>query len=553
MDRKIFMRQTITAGIFFIAAVLGGTEVYSAPRDSNFQRTGAYAPTRVEAKLLIPVRENADTLHFVRDNNDPRVITKTYILKHADAYEIRDCLRQMVQSKRVGNTALLQQFPGNTAPSPAPGNTATLSSVQAGTGSAQPTFSPPAQLGSNTAVECLKYADGTGILIISAEEYRFSDRSGGMGFDSIVKFLDRPQMGDVTGTQTFFYFPKNVPARNLQNLIQNVGMNIPDVTELWQGSDAVAYDPDLNLLIFDTANYSMDIVEKMLQQYDTPIPQVRLRLTVYEFAAENDEKLGVDFQSWKNNQGMDFFSGGGRFRNNWSALYSGGNMGNTGSERTGFYNFNPKWNTRYLDFLTARGKGKITQTAELLIRNNTPASVKSTRSLFYFEAKVPENEEQFIKFFSAIANHITGKDDIPVWKAPPQQSVVKSDFGFSMEIANASVTQEAVNFTVTLNNKSLIGFNSDGSPRFSESTINGLNITLPQGMNSFVIGGLRKKSKVTSSSGIPWLKDIPLLGVLFSTQSDSIKESILVVAGECSMESPENTLTPHYRSKGEKH
>ena len=122
-----------------------------------------------------------------------------------------------------------------------------------------------------------------------------------------------------------------------------------------------------------------------------------------------------------------------------------------------------------------------------------------------------------------------------------------------MEIANASVTQEAVNFTVTLNNKSLIGFNSDGSPRFSESTINGLNITLPQGMNSFVIGGLRKKSKVVSSSGIPWLKDIPLLGLLFSTQSHSIKESILVVTGECTMESPQNKLTPHYRSKGEMH
>ena len=503
--------------ILLLGVSLRGTEHYSAPRDSNYQRTGAYAPTRVEAKLLIPVRENAETLHFVRDNNDPRVITKSYIIKHEDAYEIRDCLWQMVQSKRVGNTALLQQFPGN------------------------------------TAVECLKYSDGTGILLISAEEYRFSDHAEGMGFDSIVKFLDRPQMGYYFGTQTFFYFPKNVPARNLQTLIQNVGMNVADVTELWQGGDVVAYDPDLNLLIFDTANYTMDIVEKMLQQYDTPIPQVRLKLTVYEFASENDEKMGVDFQAWKNNQGMDFFSGGGRFRNNWSALYSGGTMGNTGSERTGFYNFNPKWNTRYLDFLTARGKGKIVHTGEVLIRNNTPATLQSTQSLFYFEAKVPDNEAQLIKFFSALANKVISSNDIPVWKAPAQQSMVKSDFGFSMEIVNASVTQEAVNFTVNLSNTSLVGFNSDGTPRFSESTVTGLNITLPQGMNSFVIGGLRKKSIVKSSSGIPWLKEIPLLGYLFSTETNSLKESQLVVTAECTMDSPENSLTPHRRSKGELH
>ena len=97
--------------LFFFCSsmiLLRGADDPSAPRDSNFQRTGAYAPTRVEAKLLIPVRENADTLHFIRDNNDPRVITKTYEIKHADAYEIRDCLREMVQSKRVGNTALQQ-------------------------------------------------------------------------------------------------------------------------------------------------------------------------------------------------------------------------------------------------------------------------------------------------------------------------------------------------------------------------------------------------------------------------------------------------------------
>ena len=547
------MKHILICGILFAAAISGAAEEFSAPRDSNFQRTGAYAPTRVEAKLLIPVKENAETLHFVRDNNDPRVITKSYIIRHVDAYEIRDCIRQMVQSKRVGNTALLQQFPGNTVPTPAPNNTATVSSVEAPGAVSQPTFTPPAQLGSNTAVECLKYTDGVGILIISAEEYRFADNAGGMGFDSIVKFLDRPQMGYYFGTQTFFYFPKYVPARNLQPLIQNVGMNIPDVTELWQGGDVVAYDPDLNLLIFDTANYSMAIIEKMLRQYDTPIPQVRLRLTVYELVSENDEKLGIDFQSWKNNQGMDFFSGGGRFRNNWSALYSGGDLTNTGSERTGFYNFNPKWNTRYLDFLTARGKGKVAHTAEVLIRNNTPASVQSTQSLFYFEAKTPDNEAQLIKFFSALANKVISQNDLPVWKAPPQQTMVQSNFGFTMNITNASVTQEAVNFTVTLTNTSLTGFNSDGSPRFSESSVKALNITLPKGMNSFIIGGLKKKSLVRSSSGIPLLKDIPLLGLLFSTESTSVKESTLAVAGECTMESYTDYLPHNGRSKGEFH
>ena len=528
--------------IFAACALLGATGaagVPGTPRDSNIQLTEGYAPTRVEAKLLIPVEKNTRTLHFIRDNNDPRVITKSYLLKHADAYEIRDCLREMVQSKRVGNTSLLQNYPGNTSATPVPYNQATTSQVQpAAPVTAQPTFAPALQLGSNTAVECLKFTDGTGILLISAEEYRFQDRPGGMGFDSIVKFLDRPQMGEMTGTQTFFYFPRFVPARNLQPLIQNVGMNVSDVTELWQGGDAVAYDPGLNLLIFDVANYSMKNVEDMLKKYDVPIPQVRLKITVYEFFTENDDRIGVDFQAWKNNGGMDFFSGGGRFRNNWSALYSGGNMTDTGSERTGFYNFNPRWNTRYLDFLTARGKGQIICSGELLIRNNTPAALKSMSELFYFESKRPAEEEELIKFFSAIARKFIGNDDLPVWKAPELQSAKQSSFGFSLQISNASVTERSTNFTVDLSNTSLIGFGSSGAPRFSESRITNLNISLPHGKSSFIIGGLRKSSLVRSKTGIPFLKEIPLLGWLFSTDSTSVKKTVLAVAGECVSETP---------------
>ena len=485
------MKKTVILAAAFCLWNAAAGDGTGTPRDSNFLNTGGYAPTRVEAKLLIPVKENAETLHFIRDNNDPRVITKSYMLKYADAYEIRDCLREMVQSKRVGNTTLLQNYPGNTPGAPAAGNTATLASVQPSTPvTAQPTFNPALQLGSNTAVECLKYTDGTGVLIISAEEYRFKDRPGGMGFDSIVKYLDRPQMGAVTGTQIFFYFPRYVPARNLQPLIQNVGMNVPDVTELWQGSDVVAYDPDLNLLIFDVANYSVTNVEEMLRKYDVPIPQVRLKITVYEFFTENDDRIGADFQAWKNNGGMDFFSVGGRYRNNWSALHGGG-MGDTGSERSSFYNFNPKWNTRYLDFLTARGKGKVICSSELLIRNNTPASLSSKSELFYFETQQPDNEKQFIKLFSELAGRVTGSGDLPVWKDPPQQTAKQSSYGFTLDILNASVTTDSTNFTVNLSNTSLIGFDSNGAPRFSESTLKGLNVSIPQGKNSFIIGRIR--------------------------------------------------------------
>lgn len=546
----------ILSALGFALPVLRAAETPAPPRDSNFGNTDAYGNTRVEVHLQVPVKDEAKVVHFVRDNNDPRVVTKAYLLKHVDAYEIRDYLRQMVQSKRVGNTSLQQIFPMNTTALP---YAATTSSAELTTpATAQPGYNPPLQLGSNTAVECLKYADGTGLLIISAEEYRFKNHENGMGFDSLVEFLDKPTMGENLGTQTFFYIPKFVPARNLMPMIENVGMNVTDVTEIWQGQDLVAYDPDLNWLVFDVTNYSQPNIEKMLAEYDVPIPEVRLKITVYELYHENDDKIGLDFQAWKNNQGADFFSVGGRYRDNWAATY-GGAMGQTGSERTSFYNFNPKWNSRYLDFLTSKGHAKVTYTGELCIRNNTPALLDRKTQIFYVDTSKPADDATAFpdmgvgpyELLSKLIGREIADNDLPVGKGNRQEVEKFTGFGFTMKVENASVNLAETRFTISLTNSSLIGFESNGTPRISSNSVVSQDVSLPYGRDSFVIGGLRKQEEVKSESGIPILKSIPWIGYLFSTKSTSIKHSELVVLGECEWAAPMDKPQQPAKSKSQ--
>lgn len=529
-------------------------EIPGVPRDSNFGNTGGYDSTRIEAQLVVPVEAGTDTIHFVRDNNDPRVVTKTYILKNVAPYAFRDYLRQMVQSKRVGNSSLQQQYPGNTANPPA----ATTSAPALSGAQAQPGYDPPVQLGSNTAVECLKYADGTGLLMVSAEEYRFTDRPEGMGIDTLVATLDDPALGPLsTGSQMFIYMPKFVPARNLLPLIQNLGMNVSDVTELCQGQDLVTTDPDLNWLIFDVCNYSCENIAQMLKLYDVPTPQVEIDVTIYEVTDENDQKLGIDFQNWKNNEGIDFFSAGGRYRNNWSALYSTGLPRRAfGSERTSFYNFNPKWNTRYLDFLGASGRAKISHAGTLLIRNQCNASLSRTSHLIYIDhttapvnSTPTEDGTAFYQLLSSIIDKVfPAGNDLRVYKDKQQKTAISSvDFGFSMDVSNVSVNTDETRFDATLRNTSLLGFQSDGTPRISGGGEVKLTISLPHGTDSFVIGGLKKHATVKSRTGVPYLMDIPYLGYLFSTESTSVKQSELIVTGHCRYRVPEsrsfNSLT----------
>ena len=117
------------------------------PRSQNNNNTGGYAPSNVQAQLKIDVKDGTKEINVIRDNNDPYVITKPYILKNADPYAVRSYLEAAVGAKSVNDS--------------------------------------PAQ------VMAVKYQDGTGVVLVSAEEYRFKDSKEGRGIDDIVAALDR--------------------------------------------------------------------------------------------------------------------------------------------------------------------------------------------------------------------------------------------------------------------------------------------------------------------------------------------------------------------------
>ena len=101
------------------------------PRSANHAATGGYAPSNVQAQLKINVSDGTKEVKVIRDNNDPFVITKPYMLKHADPYAVRSYLEAAVGAKSVNAS--------------------------------------PAQ------VTAVKFSDGAGAVLVSAEEYRFAD------------------------------------------------------------------------------------------------------------------------------------------------------------------------------------------------------------------------------------------------------------------------------------------------------------------------------------------------------------------------------------------
>lgn len=590
-----------------------------APRSDNVRASQPYANTIVLADIRMNIEKETEQVHFIRDNNDPYVITKTYVLKYADPYEMRPYIRSAVQSKRV--------------------------------------------IEDNTTVECIKMNDGTNVLLVSAEEFRFKDNTNGMSIDEIVARLDIPKMDSSSGQKRYFYFPNFTNARQLADMIRNVGANPKgDELETQQGKDVIVYDGLLNCVFFYTPTYSRKNIEYMLKQYDIPNNEVSLKYSVYEIFAENDGKIGADFQSWKNNDGTDLLGTGGRYRSNWSSTYAGDILPN-GSSKTQVFNFNPKWNSRYLDFLTAKGGAKILTSGTLNVRNNRTGYIERRTNLMnaQYGNKIPDetvgdayialdakkfvlnnntlypasltNKDKYrIKAYDTngtqidFSNVFTGNMTItkvndsqskitryyldlqgsaanfnkgggsfgqqieaggfllercvenpspyfsPDTNSPPAtgsftytyawtpveswntdnnmtmykgyQIVTKPNpggYGFRIQI-NPAVCEENTIMDVVMNNDSLIGWNSNGTPRVSKNNTIQTKVMLSNSANQFIIGGLEKQEVVRSVSGVPFLKDLPVLGWAFSTESESTKKSQLVLVAECTFVTPNEKM-----------
>ena len=317
--------------VFSLMAILAAGAVFADPATENFGKS------TVQTQLQVEVKDGVEKVHVIRDNSDPSIITRAYELKNANPYAVRGYLLKLIEARSID--------------------------------------------GSDVQVEALRFNDGKGAVLISAEDYRFTDTEKGEGFESIISKLDTADLGYSGGSDCYIYYPRYNPAANLMEMLNQIGTTNEDA-EFGPGTDFMMVDGQLNALLLAVNPWSWKHCESMLEQYDRPMPEVRVHYQVYEIYNEDDDRLGVDFQNWKNNDGVDLFSAGMRVRRNWSTFFSG-NVDNSGHNRTEFWNFNPKWNTRYLDLLQSTGKAKILTSGTVLAKNRSLSTISVNSGFFY--------------------------------------------------------------------------------------------------------------------------------------------------------------------------
>jgi hypothetical protein len=569
------------------------------PRGQNTNSSRPYLNTLVLARLNVDIDKQTERVNFIRDNADPYVITKVYKLKYVNPYTIRDYVLAAVEARRVDED--------------------------------------------NTYVTGIVYNKGEKFIIVSAEDYRFTDTQNGVGLDTIIKNIDQPRMQASSGSKRYMYWPMYRSAVELRDMITNVGANPksnPEELELQQGKDKISVDPGLNSLFFYTPLYTIKNIRYMMAQYDVPLPEVRLTYRVYEIFAENDTDIGADFLAWKNNDGADLFNASLRYRSNWGGTFGAG-LEKSGSSNIKFINFNPKWNSRYLDFLASTSKAKILTQGVISVRNRQPAHITKQSSIFNVErldemagnpisestysasgsftyydtgsSKFVDGDDYKLYAYTSNGTRIALKTDadcsLGVVEVDPGNSATTSYimsikgnnsfvnangtdygpnvtvFGFKLQkkvytnfaktewvwetvkplgtiseqkntkfalkpgafgfyiAVNPIVTRRATVLDIAMTNVSLIGWTSDGTPRLSKDNLIETKVHIGHNRQEFVIGGLRKREVVRSVTGMPILSKLPVIGYLFSTESESTKRSQLVLVCEAESSFP-NTRMP---------
>jgi len=322
--------------LFFFGTL--GFHSWSGENVSGIQTpTAAPNGSQIQTHLRIDVKDDTKNVHLISSTNNPNILTRAYVLKNADPYELLPYFREAVTAEQIS--------------------------------------------GDKAKVECIKYNDGTGVLIVSAEDYRFGKQKHGMGFDEIVAELDKPGVTSSSGTIGYAYFPKYVPASWLAEQLRNVGLNLPDQKELQGGKDKIVVDNSLNAVFIYVPAYQVKNVNEMIKQYDGPVSELKVKYTVYEIDAEVDGNLGVDFQAWKNGPGTDLFTAASRFGKQWDFANNFVNYPFVNKSHSQFIHFSPKWNSKYFDFLEARSKAKVITRGEASIMNNQEARIEATTRL----------------------------------------------------------------------------------------------------------------------------------------------------------------------------
>lgn len=334
--------------------------------------------------------------------------------------------------------------------------------------------------------------------------------------------LDRPVQGG-DSKQIYIYQVKNVAAVELANTANSVISNRGSIggistaqgalngqqsanTRQSSGGDGggitsgqtqFTVDASGNRIIFTGTSSDYDKLRSLLEQLDTPAAEVLIEVQIAEVSLINETALGLDFRL------SDIGLG------NVTATAETGGIGVGASGLTVGLLGNDIDAT--LNAFASNSRVKILSTPILTARSGTQAEIQVGQDIPVLTSQRAASNQDGV-----------GATDILQSISYRSTGVLMSiePIVFSDNRIDLKVTQEVSSETTSANS-------TIASPTISSRTLS-TQLSLEDGQTA-VMGGLIQRSFTTDDTGVPFLKDIPLVGRLFKSEGVSEDSTELVV------------------------
>jgi len=260
----------------------------------------------------------------------------------------------------------------------------------------------------------------------------------------------------------------------------------------------VSFDDRLNMIVITDTPDSVKRAKEIVQMLDEVTPQVIIEAKIVEVSSSFTNAIGVDWGAdigpWTNARRIDGTLTGDVAMNFPAA--SGGVLGFNFARIAG--HDTPLVLNAQLTAMETRGEGKIISSPKIMTLDGKMASISQGVEYPYLE-----------RDSSGLATVKFKNIDLKLTVTP----IVTPDDRILMKI---SISKDDV-----------AEITADGTPSIASNEAS-TELLVNDG-NTIVIGGIIKSSMTTGDSGWPGLKNIPLLGWLFKTESESTKDTELLV------------------------
>ena len=317
-----------------------------------------------------------------------------------------------------------------------------------------------------------------------------------------------------TGISRGVYNPKYRSGQILVDLIVNALVNAGPYSSLY-GYDANSYQ-----IYWKDNSANTAYVYQFLSYIDRPPPQLKMMFSVYEVRESILRDVGIEYLAWKNGPGLNLFQVGFQAFD----LSSAGSAALQGlSGPLGGFFFAPQFDASVIRILEQSGNAEICATGELTVSNSDKKTYDLSFNPGYQNIVKSSNDQSSVigAELEAKANLTRIRITAPMVciDAAEQNEFTLPNYYPGLNSGKAGV----IYFGYRVKNSGSVERNNYGTELISSAVFSGnAGVVLNK---DTILGSWEQLREVEETIGVPWLSEIPILKYLFSTTTVNYERS----------------------------